>query len=583
MKKRATGYSFPSISVSGSGTKTGTISWTLPSIPDGSVVNSCIITGIATSSMTIGSTTITINGTSVTSGSTFNISLGATNVSSVTVSCKGSNFLARGTVTFDLFYTVDYTLPNSYVMKDVVSYTFNNTVYDLFPVFNEGSAYDFCYEDVVNDTVTTRSIYADSLPTRIIFGEATESNRTNSLLTIEKMDTSELTSLNMLCHLCKYLTKVNCSDWNTSKVTNIRGLFNSCVQLSELDVSNWDTSNINDMYATFWSCQSITSLDVSDWDVSNVDTMEYMFGNCINLTELDLINWNTSKVTNMRQLFYNCQSLKELNINNWDVSNVIYMIDLFYNCNQLNTLDVSSWNTSEVTDMVRMFYKCQSLKELNISNWDTRNVNNVGSMFELSGVVSLDLSNLDFSKISNIGNFCCEAANLKSIKMPTNMNPNPASASYQGLFARCYELETVTGIENWDTSNIANMSYMFLDCYKLSSVDISNWNTSNVTTMQSMFGNCSKLNKVIMDNSDYNSVNSIISVLLTRTTDSYGALYIDGIDDISQVDITTAQSKYWNLYKKAQCKIKMKTQTGFGNLKSGGNTISIRSVHIKKI
>ena len=52
---------------------------------------------------------------------------------------------------------------------------------------------------------------------------------------------------------------------------------------------------------------------------------------------------------------------------------------------------------------------------------------------------------------------------------------------------------------------------------------------------------------MVMNNSDYNSVNKIIAQLLTRTADSIGTLNIEGVDDISQVDTTTAESKFWNI------------------------------------
>ena len=50
-----------------------------------------------------------------------------------------------------------------------------------------------------------------------------------------------------------------------------------------------------------------------------------------------------------------------------------------------------------------------------------------------------------------------------------------------------------------------------------------------------------------MNNSNYNSVNKIIEQLPTRASDSMGTLDIAGIDDINQVDIATARSKYWSI------------------------------------
>ena len=46
---------------------------------------------------------------------------------------------------------------------------------------------------------------------------------------------------------------------------------------------------------------------------------------------------------------------------------------------------------------------------------------------------------------------------------------------------------------NIDTSNITDMNYMFLNCKKLTSLDLSNFNTSKVIDMSSMFSKCSSL------------------------------------------------------------------------------------------
>ena len=47
-------------------------------------------------------------------------------------------------------------------------------------------------------------------------------------------------------------------------------------------------------------------------------------------------------------------------------------------------------------------------------------------------------------------------------------------------------------IENWNVSNITDMSYMFCHCEKFNQ-DISKWNVSNVQNMSYMFDCCKKL------------------------------------------------------------------------------------------
>ncbi len=107
-----------SLSISGTTSVTATISWTCPAVPADGTISSCVLTGTATASMSKGSATITVNGTTVTSGTAFSINLGTANTtSSVSVSAKGGNKNARGTVTFsNLSYTVTYTSTVSYTV-----------------------------------------------------------------------------------------------------------------------------------------------------------------------------------------------------------------------------------------------------------------------------------------------------------------------------------------------------------------------------------------------------------------------------------------------------------------------------------
>ena len=111
-----------SITISGNTEVSATISWTCPNVPSNAVVSSCILTGVATASMSKGNATIKVNGTTVSSGSNFSINLGTSNTtSSVSATAKGGNKNASGTVTFsNLSYTVNYTTMTNYtvVFKD---------------------------------------------------------------------------------------------------------------------------------------------------------------------------------------------------------------------------------------------------------------------------------------------------------------------------------------------------------------------------------------------------------------------------------------------------------------------------------
>ncbi len=64
------------------------------------------------------------------------------------------------------------------------------------------------------------------------------------------------------------------------------------------------------------------------------------------------------------------------------------------------------------------------------------------------------------------------------------------------LFIDFTNLENFIGLENADTSNVKNMSFMFAGNQKLKTLDLTTFNTSNVTTMEGMFQACSELQTI---------------------------------------------------------------------------------------
>ena len=57
-------------------------------------------------------------------------------------------------------------------------------------------------------------------------------------------------------------------------------------------------------------------------------------------------------------------------------------------------------------------------------------------------------------------------------------------------------LESITGLNYLNTSEVTNMDWMFLGCGKLTSLDFSSFNTSKVTSMYHMFDGCVKLQTI---------------------------------------------------------------------------------------
>lgn len=63
------------------------------------------------------------------------------------------------------------------------------------------------------------------------------------------------------------------------------------------------------------------------------------------------------------------------------------------------------------------------------------------------------------------------------------------------MFLNCSKL-TSLNVSSFNTSNVKNMQGIFYGCSSLTTLDISNFNTRNATNMKMFFYNCSRLTTI---------------------------------------------------------------------------------------
>ena len=76
----------------------------------------------------------------------------------------------------------------------------------------------------------------------------------------------------------------------------------------------------------------------------------------------------------------------------------------------------------------------------------------------------------------------------------------------KAIFSECKELECLD-LSNFDTSNFASMAYMFNHCHKLKEIKgIDKFKTNKVTSMDTMFNNCTNLQYLDLASFDTSNV-----------------------------------------------------------------------------
>ena len=210
--------------------------------------------------------------------------------------------------------------------------------------------------------------------------------------------------------------------------------------------------------------------------------------------------WNEDNIDNT-----SCIYLTEIeNLNYLYTNECITTRGMFYNCNKLTTLDVSNFDISKITNMCGMFYNCSKLTTLDVNNFDTSNVTNMSFMFyNCNNLTALDVNNFDTSNVTDMKQMFYNCSKLTTLDV-SNFNTSNVTNMNQ-MFYNCSKLTTLD-VNNFDTSNVTNMYYMFYNCSNLTVLDVTNLDISNVTDISGIFSHCSKLTTLDVSNFDTSNV-----------------------------------------------------------------------------
>ena len=229
--------------------------------------------------------------------------------------------------------------------------------------------------------------------------------------------------------------------------------------------------------------------------------MYRMFNSC-GLTSLDLSNFNTAKVTNMELMFSDCSNLK-----------TIYASDKFF--------------TAAVTESQYMFSGCNSLS--GDIDWSDKAVDKTYAKIDGGYFCDKAYANrpwveyadgtltfrCGYKKILGKNEYALNSGEEKPAWEINKFNitrvvfdasfANARPTSCYAWFQEFFNLKQIEGIENLNTENVTNMSYMFKSCSNLAELDVTHFNTANVKDMSSMFRSCSSIYS--LDVTHFNTAN----------------------------------------------------------------------------
>lgn len=178
----------------------------------------------------------------------------------------------------------------------------------------------------------------------------------------------------------------------------------------------------------------------------------------------------------------------------------------FLDSNAVPSNSVESWDVSVDKDGGVMAYVVESNSET--GKYDLYIGANEDSSYLFYNFVNVNSvefgDSFDTSKVLNMAFMFCECK--KNDTLNISSFDTSRVTNMHGMFYHC-EVLTPLDLKNFNTSNVTNMYYMFYACYDLTILDLCSFDTNNVINMGSMFRTSPKL-KAIYVGSNWTTANA---------------------------------------------------------------------------
>ena len=141
--------------------------------------------------------------------------------------------------------------------------------------------------------------------------------------------------------------------------------------------------------------------------------------------------------------------------------------------------------------------------------------------YSFRSLQTANLVNLDTSNVTNMSRMFIGCWSLTDLNL-SNFNTSQVT-NMSSMFSACISLTSLV-LSNFDTSNVTDMSRMFNGCESLVTLNLSNFDTSNVTYMQNMFIGCSSLTE--LDLSSFNTSKVTEMMYMFHSCSKLATIYV---------------------------------------------------------
>lgn len=334
---------------------------------------------------------------------------------------------------------------------------------------------------------------------------------------------------------------IDLSSFSFESCTTINKLFyvdkgTSTIETIIFPSDHKDMHNIERLDAVFSGCSSLKNLKYfNDINFSGVKSFNNIFAKCSAIEELDLSGWSCTSLDTLYGSsdkgapndsgLFSCSdkkypglsSVRVLKLNGLELPECESATNLLKGLNSLEELYLNDLDISKVDSLDGLFANNSKLEVLELNNCKTGNITSAKSLFE-------GCSNLSTVKVSGLIKEDC-----------TDIN---------SIFKNCKNLDVIYGLDTWDTSGVADMSYAFYNCHTDTDddfeLDVSGFDFDNVTDMSHMFGGSGVVKISFPSNGDdaYEYINA--KEIEGLFQNCKGLTTIEGFDNVSFPEIEDA-------------------------------------------
>ena len=351
-------------------------------------------------------------------------------------------------------------------------------------------------------------------------------------------------------------------------VTSLANAFKNCAGLTTLDFTNCDLTNVTTASDCFAGCVALYTLEIPtgtwkpDVDLSdtvilysemlNVINGLYSYTGGVHNVTFNSTIWDAMSVAEQQSVF-DAASLKywttnsvavvyvvsgtSSNINGTETFNIQYILDGQLTPETAETVTVAvdgngdwSFNYSgkKIYSMLRFCQNSATILSIDFTACDGFDelVNAEKMIYFDSAITAVTFGNSTFPKLTNAQQMFNGNNALTSIDLQTAIFPNVTNASY--MFAQnAAGLLASVNLHNATFAQCQNFGWMFSNCRKMTSLDISSISMGNATNLVSMFENCQQLTSIDLGAFTFASVTSVASMF-------------NGCSKLTSVDLTNA-------------------------------------------